>query len=263
LKQPDAGVGQQGYWNKNLDPRNLGSEFDCSRFDWPSELIFYMTPDQQWALEWFGDLKGQRMLEVGAGIGTNALYVASHGATIVATDISADRLRALRSLAGRVLGPGAARVILVKCAAEALPFREGVFDVAYTKSVIIHTRIPEAAAELNRTMCTGGRGVFIEPLTGNPFVHVYRRTLAPKIWQHITTYFTGQEIAIIAKHFRDVETRVFYFLSFLAFAFQFAMRAPGLFRPTLRVLSAADRGLFRVFPSLKRKAWFVAIAVRK
>lgn len=227
-------------------------------------MVFYMTPDQEWALEQLGDLEGKCVLEVGAGIGINAMYLASRGAVVIATDIAADRLAILKAIATQTLGAEvAARIIAVKCAAEALPFRDGSFHRAYTKSVIIHTRIPDAASELSRTMKPDGRGVFIEPLTRNPFVNLYRATLAPKIWREITTYFTQREVEIVTKPFASSKTRYFYWVSFAAFALQFGVRAPALFRAVLRPLWGFDRWLFRVFPRLARDAWFVAIAVRR
>lgn len=255
---------QKTYWNENLDPQNLGAGFDVGQFNYRQELAFYMTPDQEYALEQFEPIAGKRVIEIGAGIGTNAMYLASKGATVLATDIASDRLRALRAIAAHVIGPeAAARIIAVKCAAEALPFRSEVFDYAYSKSVIIHTRIPEAMAEIHRTMRSGAVGMFIEPMTRNPFVNLYRNTLAPKIWKQITTYFTDREIGMVSKPFSKSETRFYYLTGFLAFVWQFGVRATAPFRASLLAFGALDHLLFRIVPAAKRLAWFVAIRVTK
>lgn len=254
---------QKDYWNENLDPQNLGGEFQASQYNYDDELAFYLTPDQNWALDKFAPLARKRVLDVGAGIGTNAMYMASQGATVLAIDIAHDRLQSLRAVSRRVLGDNARQIIAVKCAAEALPFRDGVFDHAYSKSVIIHTRIPEATAEIARTLRNGGTGVFVEPMTRNPFVNLYRKTLAPKIWQTITRYFTQREIDELSAPFGQPTVGHFYFLGFLAFAFQFGVRMPGLFRVALPVFQAVDSVLFSIIPPLRKFAWFATIHVQK
>jgi ubiquinone/menaquinone biosynthesis C-methylase UbiE len=206
-------------------------------------------------------LAGMRVLEIGAGLGVNTLQLAGRGARVVATDISLERLRALDAVA-RASGAGAA-VMPVRCAAEALPFRRDAFDRACTKSVLIHTRISEAAAEAARVLSPGGRGVFIEPRAHAPLVNLYRRTLAPREWRTITTYFTDRESGAVMAPFASGEERRFYLVSFAAFLWQFGVRAPRLFRVSLAVLHALDRALFGLIPPLRRLAWFAAIRVDK
>jgi len=42
-----------------------------------------------------------------------------------------------------------------------------------------------------------GRLFILEPTRGNPFVNLYRRLLAPKMWAHITSYFGPEEDRVI------------------------------------------------------------------
>jgi ubiquinone/menaquinone biosynthesis C-methylase UbiE len=249
--------GQQEYWGANLDPRNLGTHRGSLRAGILGEREFHFTPDRQDALAELRPLAGKRVLEVGAGVGYNALHLASEGATVVAIDISAERLAALKSV-----GAGE-RLWCVKCAAEALPFRGEVFDAACSKSVLIHTRIAESSAEVARTLVPDGIAVFIEPMTRNPFANLYRATLAPPEWKRFTRYFSEREIGEAVSGFQDYQARYYYFLSFLAFAWQFGVRVPALFRFSLALLNGLDRLLFAAFPSLRRLAWFVMIVARK
>lgn len=280
MSRPEP-VDQRDYWNANLDPQNLGASFEAAAFDYESELAFYLTPDQRDALAEFAPLAGKRILEVGAGIGMNSLYLAREGATVVAVDIAPDRLRALGRLAGSAEGDagvrsgegsqstpaaglaGAGRIWLVQCSADALPFRRDAFDHAYSKSVLIHTRLEQSVPELHRTLRPGGVGVFIEPLTRNPLVNLYRRTLAPREWRFITRYFAEPELAIFRGVFGQATIRRYYLVSFVAFVWQFAVRAPRLFRTMLGALHGVDQTLVRMRPTMARYAWFASIRVEK
>jgi ubiquinone/menaquinone biosynthesis C-methylase UbiE len=226
-------------------------------------MAFYFTPDQEWALAQFGPVSGHRILDVGAGLGVNAIYLAGKGATVLAVDIAQERLCALRSAAVQISEASAGRIWLVRCAAEALPFREEAFDNQYSKSVLIHTRLTETCAELARTLRAGGTSVFIEPLTRNPFVIAYRRTLAPREWRLITHYFTREDVRLLQSSFPGGETRYYYFFAFFAFGWQFGLRWPSAFRVSLWLLNRLDEILFAVLPFLRRFAWFSAICVRK
>jgi SAM-dependent methyltransferase len=269
LTSPER-ISQQAYWGGNLDPQNLGAGgADCDAI--AAEFPFYLTPDQRCALDALQPLAGSRVLDIGAGLGVNALYLASRGACVIATDIAVERLAVLRRFAGgggvaraaRIGGPSPApggRLFAVRCAAERLPFRRGAFTRACSKSVLIHTRLPDAASEAARVLAAGGRAVFVEPMTGNPFANLYRRTLAPQVWRDITTYFAGEQMDAACVPFSRSRRSFHYLLAFLAFAFQFGVRAPLLFRPALAVLSALDRVLFAVCPPLKKLAWFVVIS---
>lgn len=252
---------QKQYWSSNLDPQNLGAGFEANSFDYDAELAYYLIPDQEHALAELAIDKGKRVLDIGAGIGTNSIYMAQRGAIVYAIDIAHDRLAVLRAVCARIAPE--ATVIPIKCAAEALPFRDGTLDGAYSKSVLIHTRLEEACSEVKRTLRSGGVAVFVEPMTKNPFVNAYRVTLAPQIWRQITNYFGKKQFDTIDKVFGSTKTRYYYFTSFFAFVWQFGVRVPRLFRPSLAVMNAFDNALFSILPFLRKFAWFAAITARK
>lgn len=98
-----------------------------------------------------------RLLEVGAGTGANfPLYPA--GASGAATEPSAEMLKLAR---GR--GERPARVRLVRCPAERLPFADGAFDAAFATLVFCSVTEPRRAlGELRRVVRSGGRVVLLE-----------------------------------------------------------------------------------------------------
>ncbi|MBX7246181.1 MAG: class I SAM-dependent methyltransferase [Candidatus Sumerlaeaceae bacterium] len=258
----DPRQGQGGYWDGNLDPNNLGAQFSRTRYNYPRELAFYLTPDQKCALMHMGEVKNKWTLDLGAGIGTNSLYLSRHGAKVIAADIALERLRALMAV-NKGLPAKTGAIYPVRCAAEHLPFRRDSLDREYSKSVLIHTKLPRAVGELNRILKPEGHAVFVEPLAGNPLVNLYRATLAPKIWQQITTYFTRQELDVIANGMAAGEPRYFYLSAFLGFVWQFALPVPPLFRFSVSVLNAVDSAILRVFPRLRMRSWFVVIPAGK
>ena len=99
------------------------------------------------------DWRGKRVLEVGAGIGTDARRIIAAGARY--TGINVDRGSAeATAQALRVFSlPGTS----LECDARALPFPDGSFDVVYSFGVLQH--IPEvkrAVAEIHRVLKPGG-----------------------------------------------------------------------------------------------------------
>ena len=100
-----------------------------------------------------GEVAGKRALEVGCGAAQCARWVAAHGATVVATDISGEQLRYA------VLAPA---LSFVQCDAQALPFADASFDLAFSSYGAVPF-VPDSArvmAEVARVLRPGGRWVF-------------------------------------------------------------------------------------------------------
>ena len=249
---------QQAYWDNNLDPQNLSGKAPCNL---EQELSFARSPEQDEADRLLGDVRGRRVLELGCGLGVNALMLARRGAKVVAIDLAYARLHEAAQLMQKEKTEG--EIFLVQASADALPFKDEVFDGAFSKAVLIHTKLESVAPEISRALAEGGAGVFIEPLQRNPFVRLYRHTLAPKIWREIARYFGPEETAALSKQFPELTWRDFHLFGFLAYCFQFGIRAPLLFRLSVKVLSAIDRVLFACCPPLRGLAWMRVFHAQK
>ena len=100
-----------------------------------------------------GDLRGRRVLEVGAGTGRLAAALAERAlAKVWAVDPSPEMLTVARGRAPRGVAFKQAR-------AEALPFRDGWFERAVAMLVVHVLDRPRAFAEARRVLGDGGRFV--------------------------------------------------------------------------------------------------------
>jgi ubiquinone/menaquinone biosynthesis C-methylase UbiE len=101
---------------------------------------------------------GQRVLEVGCGIGTDSINFARAGAELTAVDLSGESLRIAQERA-EVMGV-ADRIRFVQADAEKLTSAlagEEPYDLVYSFGVVHHTPHPERAlAEIRRLVARGG-----------------------------------------------------------------------------------------------------------
>ena len=99
---------------------------------------------------------GRKVLEIGPGLGTDLLQFGSHGAQCYAVDLTQKHLALTREnfqLHG----------VTVACFvgdAEALPFKDGIFDCVYAFGVLHHTPNTKlAVAEIHRVLKDGGKAI--------------------------------------------------------------------------------------------------------
>jgi len=96
------------------------------------------------------DVKGRRVLEVGAGTGRDSLALARAGARVVTFDYSDEALRLMGSIAGGEMD-------IVCGDALALPFADASFDIVFHQGLLEHFRRPmDLLRENQRVLRTGG-----------------------------------------------------------------------------------------------------------
>ncbi len=260
----EEGTDQRTYWDQNLDPTNLGTSLADARTVLIAEKDFYPVPDRRAFLQSLRTHKCTIVLELGAGLSYEVIKLLELGYRVIACDLSFARLRLLRQLAVEFLGPAIlSRISFVACRAESLPFAPECFSAVATRAVLIHTDLEPAITECARVLNRAGICVFSEPLAHHPLVNIYRKTLAPREWQTIATYFDKQHVQLLRAVFPVVRERHDYLFSFLAFVWQYAFRQPLLFWTFLWPLHLLDQILIRLFPPLRRYAWFVTLICRK
>jgi ubiquinone/menaquinone biosynthesis C-methylase UbiE len=143
-----------------VDPANafVRARYDCvapiyDLLELPLEFLH-----SRWRRELWSRVKGGRVLEVGVGTGKSMPYYPK-AAQVTAVDYSSRMLARALSKARR----GAINVRLVLGDAQALPFREQVFDTAV--AIFVLASIPNALAalrEIRRVLRPGGRLLLLE-----------------------------------------------------------------------------------------------------
>jgi len=255
---------QKKYWNKNLDIQNikegLQPEF-LDSFDLETERKFYLSPEQIYAYREAQDLKNKRVLEIGAGIGINALIMVEKGAKVFALDISKERLRLLKRLSERYNFSESIHSCLMP--AELLGFKDESFDVVYTKSVLIHLDLEKVIPEIYRVLKKGGKAVFIEPLKSHPIVNLYRRFFGPKEWRTLAKYFSVKSIEEVGREFDNFYHKEFFLLSFFSFLWQFKFEDVNKFVKSIERWHKIDRFLLKIIPFLNRFCWMSVLICEK
>ena len=102
----------------------------------------------------FNDFAGQRLLEIGCGMGTDLLQFARGGAQVTGVDLTPRSIEISRS--HLLLYGHAGQFALADC--EQLPFAAESFEVAYSNGVLHHT--PDTAGavgEIHRVLRPGGQ----------------------------------------------------------------------------------------------------------
>jgi SAM-dependent methyltransferase len=106
-------------------------------------------------IAWAGLGPGDRVLDIGCGVGTTAIRIAKQtGATVIAADLSAlMRERAARNVARS----GVDGVTVADADILNLPYPDGSFDCVLAEAVTMFVDRARAAAELARVSKPGGR----------------------------------------------------------------------------------------------------------
>ena len=109
-----------------------------------------------------GEVRGRRLLEIGAGAAQCSRFAALQGARVVATDISGGMLREGLDLNLRFTVRSGLTVPLVQCDGASLPFGDGSFDTVFTSYGVVPFVADSATvmAEASRVLRPGGRFIF-------------------------------------------------------------------------------------------------------
>lgn len=209
--------------------------------------------------ERLGQVAGLTVLELGCGLGQNTQWLAERGASVHATDISGAMVASTRA---RLAAAGLAeRVQAQQMSAEHLAYASGSFDLVFGHSVVHHTDLAIARAEVRRVLRPGGRAVFLEPLGENPLLGAFRRA-TPGRRTPTELPLTYESLRFFAEPFARMRHREFYLLALAAFPL-WPLRSRALFQAALAPLLRADEALLARRPGLGRFAWVTVIELER
>ena len=177
------------------------------------EHVDYLT----FAIDQLRPLAGKRILEVGAGGGMLAVYLALQGADVTGIDVSAGILEVAAKRAE--ISGVADRTRFVHVPIEEFDDPSGSFDAVIGNNVVHHFERDLAMDNLARLIAPGGRATFCEPVL---FVPEAVRTLrysdpvAKRFPPHTHTpderSLNQTDIAIVERYFGEVSWRPFQVL---------------------------------------------------
>jgi SAM-dependent methyltransferase len=223
-------------------------------------------------LQQFGDVRGKRVLDYGCGSCEGGIYLAKLGASVVGIDVSAGMLNAARALAEY----HHVQIETRRVEGDGIPADENEFDLVYGNGVLHHVDLGLARSELARVLKRSGTGCFLEPLTYNPAIDVYRR-LANSVRTADEKALSFRDIDRFAENFEQVSHREFWLTALAVFLkFYFVDRVDprrerywkkiytdaNKLRRFYEPLRKVDETLLDKFPVLGRLCWTTVITVR-
>ncbi|WP_203821971.1 class I SAM-dependent methyltransferase [Paractinoplanes ferrugineus] len=154
ITDDESRVASRSWWDLDAD------EYQSEHGRFLGDLDFVWCPEglREADAGLLGEVKGKRVLELGAGAAAGARWLDAQGADVVAMDLSAGMLRHARAGAER----SGVRVPLLQADALALPFADSVFDIVCTAFGAIPFVADSGAAmrEVARVLRPGGTWAF-------------------------------------------------------------------------------------------------------
>jgi ubiquinone/menaquinone biosynthesis C-methylase UbiE len=175
--------------------------------------------ENRFILSRMGNLKGKRLLDIGAGLGESSVYFALQGAQVMMTDISPGMVQTGRELARRY----GVEVEGIVSGAEELGVAAEAFDFVYIANTIHHVRDRDALFQkIHRALKPGGSFFSYDPLAYNPAINVYRR-IATEVRTEDESPLRIADLRLARKYFPNVQHREFWLATLLLFVKYYAV----------------------------------------
>ena len=162
--------------------------------------------ENRFILALMGNLRGKRVLDIGAGLGESSVYFALQGAEVTTTDISPLMVDKVLQLA-RNYG---VRVTGVVSTAESLCVPESYYDFVYVANTIHHIHDRDCLfRQIYSTLKPGGSFFSYDPLAYNPIINAYRQ-MATSVRTPDESPLTLKDIRLAQKYFPNLQHREFW-----------------------------------------------------
>lgn len=204
--------------------------------------------------------QGRRILSVGGGIDSLAVYLAGAGAEVVSVDVSKVACEKTELLAQQTRVGGRLQVLNVSC--EQLTF-SNEFDLVISKGALHHINFRLGVTRIGEALVAGGSLIATEPACLSGLLRGLQRRFP--YHPHIEVSpdeikLASEELDFLRAMFSTVECFYFEFLSRPSLSYLLTkLRAPGMI-PKLKM---ADRHLTGYFPFLKNFCQHVVIRAQK
>lgn len=236
----------------------------------------FIAMENRYIMGKLGDLKGKKILDVGAGLGESSVYFALKGAEVYYNDVSPQMGEFAKKLADKYK----VKLNLLIDPIEKLELHSDFFDIIYCANLMHH--VPQADQEywiktMHNSLKSDGTLITWDPLRYNPAINVYRK-MAMDV-RTIDEMPLGFDILpLYKKYFPKVEHREFWLSTLWIFISYYLIRrySPNEVRYWKRIykekqskigwwfnpLKALDNLLLRI-PLVRRLAWNMVVVAKK
>jgi len=235
-----------------------------------------LAMENSYMLQHMGDLRGKRILDVGAGLGESSVYFAMQGAEVVYNDISPEMGRAAEKLAQRY----GVTLEYAIAPVERLSLDNEQFDIVYCANLMHHVPPQDHdhwLESMQRSLKPGGWLYTWDPLKYNPVINIYR-SMATEVRTDDEMPLSFSILKTYKKHFAKVEHREFWLGTLWIFLHYFLIRRynPNEIRYWKQIykedekqigwwfktLRSLDNFLLKI-PGLRAMAWNTVIMAQK
>lgn len=251
----DRHVDEEEFWDKHTlriledstyDYKIKGLQGHAGLFD----QIEYLRP----VVEFFGDIRGKRALDIACGDGWISLSLAKSGARVEGFDISAKRVELAKRYAK---ANGLDHTLRFKTAVcEEMDYEDNYFDFAIMHAALHHCDIGKTADQIRRVLKPGGKAVLIEDYAYHPLMRFYR-VLTPDKHTKFEKALTDDDLTSFVSRF---SSHHYMFYGLLNIFETCNSRLIGRVRP---ILASIDGQLYKALPFLKRFSKLICIYVVK
>ena len=169
--------------------------------------------ENQFILSLMGDLRGKRLLDLGAGLGESSVYFALRGARVTTVDLSPQMVEMAVKL-GKHYGVELEGIV---SGAEDFNLPSSTYDLIYVANTIHHIHDRASLFEqMSRALKPGGKFFSYDPLAYNPAINVYRR-MASQVRTLDESPLRVADVKLARKYFQNVDHREFWLLTLVLF----------------------------------------------
>ncbi|TAF34644.1 MAG: class I SAM-dependent methyltransferase [Cytophagales bacterium] len=232
--------------------------------------------ENRFIIQHCGNLKGKKVLDVGAGLGESSVYFALQGAEVYYNDISPQMGEFANALAARY----GVKIHTVIAPAEKIAFGEGFFDIVHCANLMHHVPKDEHLkwiSNIHYFLKKGGWLYTWDPLKYNPVINVYRR-MATEVRTDDEMPLGFDMIRTYGKVFTKVEHREFWFSTLWLFLYYYLIKRYNpnkvrywkqIYKETpktigwwFKPLQSLDK-FFLKLPLINRLAWNIVLCAQK
>ena len=199
--------------------------------------------ENRFILKRMGDIRGKKLLDIGAGLGESSVYFALRGADVTATDLSPAMVQCAMNLARH---HGVAIQGVVSPAESLGVERRAVRSGVHRQHHSSRDRQAGAAGADSAALKPGGRFFSFDPIAYNPVINIYRK-MASQVRTEDESPLTFADVALARRYFTDVGHREFWVASLLLFMKYYLVD---------RVHPNADRYWKRIFKETNKSLWW-------